>query len=180
MISHGFVSSGLFLAVGVLYDRYHTRLLKYLGGFNYYMPLLSLIFLILTLGNISFPGTVSFIGEVLIIFGFFTKNIVLTIITVIGCILSAIYALWLYNRIFSGQIIQYKLNLINKNIIFFFNTLMFQRYWSVYFIDINFREFMIFSPLIVSIIYFGVNPFFVIDSYLFNIIQNFELCYDLF
>lgn len=78
MISHGFVSSGLFLSVGVLYDRYHTRLLKYFGGFNFFMPLFSIIFLILTLGNISFPGTVSFIGELLIILGFFSKNIILT------------------------------------------------------------------------------------------------------
>jgi NADH-ubiquinone oxidoreductase chain 4 len=79
MISHGFVSGGLFLSVGVLYDRYHSRLLKYLGGFNYFMPLFSIIFLILTLGNISFPGTISFIGELLIIIGIFTKNLLLTV-----------------------------------------------------------------------------------------------------
>jgi NADH:ubiquinone oxidoreductase subunit 4 (subunit M) len=79
MISHGFVSAGLFLAVGVLYDRYHTRILKYFGGFNYFMPLFSIVFLILTLGNISFPGTVSFIGELLIILGFFAKNLLLTV-----------------------------------------------------------------------------------------------------
>jgi NADH:ubiquinone oxidoreductase subunit 4 (subunit M) len=69
---------GLFLGIGVLYDRYHTRILKYFGGFNYFMPLFSIIFLILTLGNISFPGTVSFIGELLIILGFFAKNFLLT------------------------------------------------------------------------------------------------------
>lgn len=79
MISHGFVSGGLFLSVGVLYDRYHTRILKYFGGFNYFMPLFSIIFLILTLGNISFPGTISFIGELFIILGFFSRNIILTV-----------------------------------------------------------------------------------------------------
>jgi len=181
MISHGFVSAGLFLCVGVLYDRYHTRLLKYLGGLNYYMPLFSFIFLILTLGNISFPGTVSFIGEILIILGFFCKNIILTIITVIGLILSAIYALWLYNRIFSGQIINFKL-IYNPQIKLglLYNKLTFKRLWTFYYIDITYREFLIFIPLIVFILYFGFNPFFVIESFNFNIFINFEYNYDFF
>jgi len=179
MISHGFVSAGLFLAVGVLYDRYHTRILKYFGGFNYFMPLFSIIFLFLTLGNISFPGTVSFIGELLIVIGFFSKNILLTGLTVVGLIFSAIYALWLYNKVFSGQIILFKL-LHNPIIIgLYYYQFNFKRLWTNYFIDINYREFLIFSPLVIFIIFLGVNPYFVIDTYITLLQLNFELNYDL-
>lgn len=176
MVSHGFVSAGLFLCVGVLYDRYHTRLIKYFGGFNYFMPIFSLIFLLLTLGNISFPGTISFIGELLIIVGFFCKNIILTILAVIGCILSAIYALWLYNRIFSGQIIQYNFKLVMNSfgLISLKKNLIFKRLWTMYFIDVNKREFFIFLPLIIFIFYLGINPALLIDSYNFFIMLNFE------
>lgn len=178
MISHGFVSAGLFLSVGVLYDRYHTRILKYFGGFNYFMPIFSIIFLLLTLGNISFPGTVSFIGELLIIIGFFTKNILLTFLTVIGLIFSAIYALWLYNKIFSGQFIVFKLLFNPIKLGLNYSNIEFKRLWTNYFIDVNYREFLIFIPLIVFIIFLGLNPYFVIDTYVFFLQLNFELNYD--
>jgi NADH:ubiquinone oxidoreductase subunit 4 (subunit M) len=74
MLAHGIVSSGLFLCVGMLYDRYHTRNLLYYGGLSQVMPLFSIIFLIFILGNIGFPGTINFIGEFLILVGIFQFN----------------------------------------------------------------------------------------------------------
>lgn len=175
MMSHGLISAGLFLCVGVLYDRYHTRILKYFGGFNYFMPLFSFIFFCFTLGNISFPGTISFIGEFLILYGFFLKNSMLAIFTIFSLIFSTIYALWLYNRIFSGQFIRLKV-LFNPNSIgIFFKNLNFTRLWTNYFIDISKREFMMFLPLIIFVIFFGLNPFFIINNHsslLFLMFEN--------
>lgn len=93
-------------------------------------------------------------------------------------IFSAIYALWLYNKIFSGQFIIFKL-LFNPIKLGLNNTTIeFKRLWTNYFIDINYREFLIFSPLIVFIIFLGLNPYFVIDTYVFFLQLNFELNYD--
>jgi NADH:ubiquinone oxidoreductase subunit 4 (subunit M) len=74
MLGHGVVSSALFFCVGILYDRYHTRLLKYYGGLNQVMPLFAIFFLLFTLANMGFPGTCNFIGEILILTGLFQKN----------------------------------------------------------------------------------------------------------
>ena len=93
-------------------------------------------------------------------------------------IFSAIYALWLYNKIFSGQIIIFKLLYNPLKLGLNFSNLEFKRLWSNYFIDINYREFLIFSPLIVFIIFFGINPYFIIDTYVFFLQINFEYNYD--
>ena len=106
MIAHGFVSGGLFVCVGILYDRYHTRLQKPYGGLNYFMPIFSFFFLIFTLANISFPGSINFIGEFLVLLGIFMKNILLGSLVMFLMIFSTCYALWLYNKIFSGLILQ--------------------------------------------------------------------------
>ena len=91
MICHGIISSALFLGIGVLYDRYHTRLIKYYGGISFTMPLFSIIFLIFTLANIAVPGTASFVSELLILIGLFQHNYFITFFSatsmIIGCLL---------------------------------------------------------------------------------------------
>ena len=82
MVAHGFVSGGLFVCVGILYERYHTRLKKPYGGLNLFMPIFSIFFLILTLANISFPGSINFIGEFLVLLSLFMKNIPLAILII--------------------------------------------------------------------------------------------------
>jgi len=93
MLSHGVVSSALFLCVGVLYDRYHTRLIRYYNGCVYLMPLFSLFFLIFTMANIALPGTSSFVGEALIFIGLFKVNIFVTFFSATGMILGGAYSL---------------------------------------------------------------------------------------
>jgi NADH-quinone oxidoreductase subunit M len=93
MLSHGIVSGALFLCVGCLYDRYHTRIIKYYNGIVLAMPIFSLIFLIFTLANIAFPGTSSFVGEFLIFLGIFQENIIVGFLSAFGVILSACYSI---------------------------------------------------------------------------------------
>lgn len=93
MVGHGFVSSLLFFGVGVLYDRYHTRLLTYYSGLVQVMPLFALFFFLATLANMSFPGTSNFIGELLIFLGLFQKNYFIMCFGASGIVLSAIYSI---------------------------------------------------------------------------------------
>ena len=99
MLSHGVVSSGLFFCIGCLYDRYKTRILRYYSGLVSVMPLFSLCFFILILSNISFPGTSSFVGEFLILVGLFENNHFAALLSTFSIILTAVYSIWLYNRI---------------------------------------------------------------------------------
>lgn len=93
-------------------------------------------------------------------------------------IFSAIYALWLYNKIFSGQIINFQLLYNPSKVGLYFFNFEFKRLWTNYFIDINYREFLIFIPLVVFIIFLGLNPYFIIDTYVFFLQINFELNFD--
>ena len=102
MLGHGFVSSALFLCIGGLYERYHTRILLYYGGLVLGMPLFSVFFLFFTLANVSFPGTSNFIGELFILLGVFLDSQVAAFLAAAGVILSAVYAFWLYNRLVFG------------------------------------------------------------------------------
>ena len=104
MIGHGVVSAALFLCVGELYDRYHTRAIKQYSGLVQTMPLFSCIFFVFTLANMSFPGTSNFIGEFLILIGLAEDNLWATVLAATGIVLSAIYSIWLYNRIFFGTL----------------------------------------------------------------------------
>jgi NADH:ubiquinone oxidoreductase subunit 4 (subunit M) len=99
MLSHGIVSSGLFFCIGCIYDRYKTRILRYYSGLVSVMPLFSLCFFILILSNISFPGTSSFVGEFLILVGVFENNYFAALISTFSIILTAVYSIWLYNRV---------------------------------------------------------------------------------
>nr|QIA59722.1 NADH dehydrogenase subunit 4 [Monosolenium tenerum]QIA59764.1 NADH dehydrogenase subunit 4 [Monosolenium tenerum] len=137
MLSHGLVSSALFLCVGALYDRHKTRIVKYYGGLVSTMPIFSTIFLFFTLANMSLPGTSSFIGEFLILVGAFQRNSLVATLAALGMILGAAYSLWLYNRVVFGN---FKPNFILK------------------FSDLNRREVLIFLPFIVGVLWMGVYP----------------------
>jgi len=136
-LSHGFVASALFLIIGVVYDRYQTRLIKYYGGIVHTMPLYVFIFLFFTLANIGLPGTGNFIGEFLILTGSFKTNINITFISATGMILGGCYSLWLFNRISYGNL----------------KT----QYFKIY-TDINKRECFIFLPLFIGTFLIGLFP----------------------
>ncbi|XP_057548616.1 NADH-ubiquinone oxidoreductase chain 4-like [Amaranthus tricolor] len=137
MLSHGLVSSALFLCVGVLYDRHKTRLVRYYGGLVSTMPNFSTIFFFFTLANMSLPGTSSFIGEFLILVGAFQRNSLVATLAALGMILGAAYSLWLYNRVVSGNL---KPDFLHK------------------FSDPNGREVFIFIPFLVGLVWMGVHP----------------------
>ena len=142
MVGHGFVSGGLFLSVGVLYDRYHTRLIKYYGGLVSVMPIFALFFLIFILANIAFPGTCSFVGEFLIFLSIFKENIIIGTFTAFASIIAASYSIWLYNRIF-------------------FKSLNFLFLGKVR--DLKKTERIILYPLVFLIIFMGIYPKFFLD-----------------
>jgi proton-translocating NADH-quinone oxidoreductase chain M len=136
-ISHGFVSSALFLIIGVIYDRHHTRMVKYYSGLVHTMPLFVSIFLLFTMANIALPGTSSFVGEFLILAGVFKANTMGAFLGATGMVFGGAYSLWLFNRIAYGNL---KLQYID------------------HFSDINRREFFIFLPLIIGTLYLGLYP----------------------
>jgi len=107
MIGHAFVSSAMFFCVGILYNRHHTRMIRYFGGLVQSMPLYSILFFLFTIANMSFPGTCNFIGEFLIFLGIadslaVKEPFILLIFSGFGIILSAIYSIYLLNRILFG------------------------------------------------------------------------------
>jgi NADH-quinone oxidoreductase subunit M len=102
MIGHGLVSTALFFCVGVLYDRFHTRLIQYYGGLMQLMPKFVLNFMIFSFANMGFPGTVNFVGEFLILLGVMEENFLCGIFASISTVLSAIYSIYLFNRISFG------------------------------------------------------------------------------
>ena len=104
MISHGLVSAALFLSVGVVYERHHTRLINKYGGLVSIMPRYAIVFMVFTLGALGLPGTTGFIGEFLILMGAFEKNILVAMIASLGVILGAAYMLWLFKRVVFGDI----------------------------------------------------------------------------
>ena len=136
-ISHGFVSGGMFLMVGILYERYHSRLLYYYGGLVHVMPIYSTYLLIFTMANIALPGTSSFVGEFLLFCGIFKTSSFVCILSAFGVILCGAYSLWLYNRMIFGNLkIAYTKN----------------------FKDLNLREFILLTVLIIPVILMGINP----------------------
>ena len=104
MLSHGLISAALFLCVGVLYDRVHSRLITSYGGIVNILPKYSLVFAIFMLGALGLPGTSGFVGEILILLGVFQKNFLVAIVASIGIILGAAYMLWLYKRVIFGKL----------------------------------------------------------------------------
>jgi NADH-quinone oxidoreductase subunit M len=104
MLSHGLISAALFLCVGVVYDRVHSRLISSYGGLVNILPKYSLVFAIFMLGAVGLPGTSGFIGEILVLLGVFQKNFLVAILASIGVILGAAYMLWLYKRVIFGKL----------------------------------------------------------------------------
>ena len=136
-LSHGFVASALFLIIGIVYERHHTRIVKYYGGLVHTMPLYTFIFLFFTMSNIGLPGTGSFVGEFLILTGSFTTNTNATFISATGMIIGGCYSLWLFNRISYGNL---KTQYLNN------------------YMDLNKREVFTFLPLIFGTIIIGLYP----------------------
>lgn len=93
MLGHGIVSSALFLCIGILYDRYHTRNILYYGGLVTFMPIFSILFLIFILANIGMPGTINFVGEFLVLLGVFKQNIIVAFLAGTSMVLGAIYSI---------------------------------------------------------------------------------------
>ena len=137
MISHGLVSAALFLCVGIIYERMHTRLIKDYGGVVSVMPKYAIFFMIFALGSLGLPGTSGFIGEFLILMGVFKKSFLVAAIASIGVILGAAYILWLYKRVIFGQIINQDVKKI---------------------IDLNNSEIFILWSLAIPILLFGFYP----------------------
>jgi NADH-quinone oxidoreductase subunit M len=104
MLSHGLISAALFLCVGVVYDRIHSRLINSYGGLVNIMPKYSLVFAIFMLGAVGLPGTSGFIGEILVLLGAFQKNFLVAILASVGVVLGAAYMLWLYKRVIFGKL----------------------------------------------------------------------------
>jgi NADH-quinone oxidoreductase subunit M len=156
MLSHGIVSAALFLCVGVIYDRMHTRRIDAYGGLVNRMPLYAFCFMVFTLANVGLPGTSGFVGEFLTLIGAFRVNSWVAFFATTGVILSAAYALWLYRRVIFGQLEKPELKAIA---------------------DIDRREIAILAPLVTLTILFGIYPAPLLDimsASVDHLIQNYE------
>jgi NADH-quinone oxidoreductase subunit M len=142
MLSHGFISGALFLCVGVIYDRMHTREIDAYGGLVNRMPRYALVFMFFTMANVGLPGTSGFVGEFLVLMGIFQVNTWVAAVATTGVILSAAYALWLYRRVVMGDLIKEALKSIT---------------------DMTGREKAIFAPLVFMTLLLGIYPSLVTD-----------------
>jgi NADH-quinone oxidoreductase subunit M len=157
MISHGFISGALFLCVGVIYDRMHTREIAAYGGLINRMPAYAFVFLLFTMANVGLPGTSGFVGEFLTMVGAFQVNTWVAVVACTGVILSAAYALWLYRRVTFGDLIKASLKAIT---------------------DMTGREKAIFAPLVVMTVLLGVYPSLVTDIIgpsVENLVTNYDV-----
>jgi NADH-quinone oxidoreductase subunit M len=144
MMSHGLVSGALFLCVGVVYDRMHTREIAAYGGLVNRMPVYAVIFMVFTMANVGLPGTAGFVGEFLTLMGAFKANPWVAFIATSGVILSAAYALWLYRRVMFGELVKPELKGI---------------------MDLNRREMATLVPLVLLTIWYGVRPGTILDAF---------------
>ncbi|MCC0045091.1 MAG: NADH-quinone oxidoreductase subunit M, partial [Brucellaceae bacterium] len=143
MLSHGLVSGALFLCVGVVYDRMHTREIAAYGGLVNNMPKYAVVFMVFTMANVGLPGTSGFVGEFLTLLAIFKVNTWVALFATTGVILSAAYALWLYRRVIFGALTKDSL----KNLL-----------------DLSPRERAVIYPLVVLVIFFGVYPAPILDA----------------
>jgi NADH-quinone oxidoreductase subunit M len=142
MLSHGFISGALFLSVGVIYDRMHTREIDAYGGLVNRMPAYAFVFMFFTMANVGLPGTSGFVGEFLTLMGIFQVNTWVAAVAATGVILSAAYALWLYRRVIFGDLVKDSLKAIT---------------------DMNLREKAVMAPLVAATLILGVYPSLVTD-----------------
>jgi len=136
-LSHGLVSGALFLCVGVVYDRHHSRMIQYFGGLAHGMPLYVTLFMFFIMANIALPGTSSFVGEFLILVGSFQGNTLVCFFAATGMVLGGCYSLWIFNRLSFGNI---KVQYLRQ------------------FMDINKREFGTLFPLSLLVLLMGIYP----------------------
>jgi len=156
MISHGLISSALFLCVGVVYDRFHSRMISSYGGLVNIMPKYAFLFMIFTLAALGLPGTSGFVGEFLVLLGVFQKNVLVAVIASLGIILAAAYMLWLYRRIIFGKILNNEIKELN---------------------DLNKTEFYILTSLVFLTMFFGFYPeplLNTLDVSINNLVNNYE------
>ena len=156
MISHGLVSAALFLCVGVVYDRMHSRLIITYGGLVSPMPKYAILFMVFTLAAVGLPGTSGFVGEFLILMGVFQKSFLVAAIASLGVILGAAYMLWLYKRVIFGE-------LINKDLLKM--------------LDLNKSEIFILISLAIPVLFFGFYPeplLNTIELSISNLIENYN------
>ena len=157
MISHGLISAALFLCVGVVYDRLHSRMISSYGGVVNHLPKYSFIFIIFILGGLGLPGTSGFIGEFLVLVGVFQKNYLVALLASIGVILGAAYMLWMAKRVIFGQVNNPKISSLK---------------------DLNFTEGSILSILAICVIFFGFYPEPLINTMsvsVNNLINNYQI-----
>ncbi|HUG61348.1 MAG TPA: NADH-quinone oxidoreductase subunit M, partial [Methylomirabilota bacterium] len=143
MISHGLVSGALFLCVGIIYDRMHTREIDAYGGLVNRMPVYATVFLVFTMANVGLPGTSGFVGEFLTLVAAFQANVWVAVFATTGVVLSAAYALWLFRRVVWGTLTKATLKSI---------------------VDLDRREIALLAPLAVLVIVFGVYPGPILDA----------------
>lgn len=149
VISHGFISPGMFLGVGLLYDRYGTKLISYYGNLVMFMPVLTVTMFLLSLGNLAFPGTSAFVGEFMLFSGIIGSNFLIFLLSSVSVILVAIYTFWLFNRLFFGP---YNLNVVK-------------------FADLTINETFCFFVLIFFMIVLGIYPSIVLDTLHYSILN---------
>jgi|TARA_B100001093_G_scaffold458677_1_gene471260 NADH-quinone oxidoreductase subunit M len=157
MISHGLISAALFICVGVVYDRMHSRLITSYGGLVNYLPKYSLIFIIFVLASLGLPGTSGFIGEFLVLVGAFQKNFLVAVFASIGVVLGAAYMLWLAKRVIFGETKNEEIKKIK---------------------DINILEALALILLIVPTIFIGFYPHPILDTLsvsVDNLISNYQI-----
>jgi len=143
MLSHGVVSAALFLCVGVVYDRMHSRMIGSYGGLVHRMPAYAAVFMVFTLASIGLPGTSGFIGEILVLVGIFQVSTWVAAGAALGVILSAAYMLWLYRRVIFGALTKDDLKSI---------------------LDLDRREIAIFAPLVIAVLWMGIYPSSFLDA----------------
>jgi NADH-quinone oxidoreductase subunit M len=143
MISHGLVSGALFLCVGVVYDRLHTREISRYGGLVNIMPYYALLFMFFTMASVGLPSTSGFVGEFLVLVGSFKSSTTLAVLIAPGMVLGAAYALWLYRRVMFGELV--KADLLKMP-------------------DLSAREWVIFLPLIACVLWLGIYPHSFLDA----------------
>jgi len=156
MMSHGLISAALFLCVGVVYDRYHSRLISSYGGLVNIMPKYALVFMIFALAALGLPGTSGFVGEFLVLVGAFQVNIFVAVLASLGVVLAAAYMLWLYKRVIFGKMASPEIKEMA---------------------DLNKTEIYVFASLVFLILFFGIYPeplFNTIDISVNNLIDNYQ------
>lgn len=156
MLSHGIVASALFLCVGVVYDRMHSREIATYGGLVHRMPRYALVFMLFTLASIGLPGTSGFVGEILVMVGAFQANTWVAALIALGVILGAAYMLYLYRRVIFGELVKEELKTI---------------------LDLNRREIIVFAPLVIVVLWMGIWPMHFlgpIEASVINLLEQYQ------